>query len=166
MAFLMQLRDNLFNTPIRTINMLKSLEHLIQSHDIILFDAKCVLCSAWADFMIKHDQHCQFKLVSVQSNIGQQLLTYCHLPTDHFETMVLLENGQCYTESTAFLRIVQRLDSPYASLKYARVIPKRIRDFAYRRIALNRYRLFGQTEQCYRVTPETQQHFLLDEVLT
>lgn len=162
----MQLRDNLFNTPIRTINMLKSLEHLIQSHDIILFDAECVLCSAWADFMIKHDLHCQFKLVSVQSYLGQQLLAYCHLPTDHFETMVLLENGQYYTESTAFLRIVQRLDSPYTSLKYARVVPKLIRDFAYRRIALNRYRLFGKSEQCYVVTPDIQQHFLLDDALS
>ncbi|ENX59400.1 MULTISPECIES: thiol-disulfide oxidoreductase DCC family protein [Acinetobacter] len=146
--------------------MPKPLQQLIQDHNIILFDGVCVLCSAWANFMIKHDQHCQFKLVSVQSNIGQQLLIYCHLPTDHFETMVLLENGQCYTESTAFLRIVQRLDSPYASLKYARIIPKLIRNFAYRHIALNRYHLFGKTEQCYRVTPETQQHFLLDEVLT
>lgn len=145
--------------------MPKPLEQLIQDHHIILFDAECVLCSAWADFMIKQDTHYQFKLVSVQSCIGQQLLTYCHLPTDHFETMVLLGNGQCYTESTAFLRIVQRLYSPYASLKYASVIPKTIRDFAYRRIALNRYRLFGKTQQCYRVTPETQQHFLLDEAL-
>lgn len=146
--------------------MQNQLEQLIQSHNIILFDGVCVLCSAWADFMIKHDQSCQFKLVSVQSNIGQQLLTYYHLPTDHFETMVLLENGQCYTESTAFVRIMQRLDFPYRSLKYARLVPQTIRDFAYRRIALNRYRLFGQTEQCYRVTPETQRHFLLDEVLT
>ncbi len=145
--------------------MQNQLEQLIQSHKIILFDAECVLCSAWADFMIKHDQSCQFKLVSVQSNIGQQLLTYCHLPTDHFETMVLLENGQCYTESTAFLRIMRRLDFPYRSLKYARVVPKPIRDFAYRRVALNRYRLFGKTEQCYVVTPDIQQHFLLDDAL-
>lgn len=146
--------------------MLKSLEHLIQNHDIILFDAECVLCSAWADFMIKHDQHCQFKLVSVQSNLGQQLLTRYHFPTDQIETMLLLEKGQCYTESTAFLRIMQRLDFPYRSLKYARLVPQAIRDFAYRRIALNRYRLFGKTEQCYVVTPDIQQHFLVDEIVT
>ncbi|EPG35529.1 thiol-disulfide oxidoreductase DCC family protein [Acinetobacter colistiniresistens] len=146
--------------------MSKPLQQLIQSHSIILFDAVWVLCSAWADFMIRHDQHCQFKLVSVQSNLGQQLLAYCHLPTDHFETMVLLENGQCYTESTAFLRIIRRLDFPYSSLRHARLVPKTIRDFAYRCVALNRYRLFGKTEQCYVVTPDIQQHFLLDEVVT
>ncbi|MDH0031116.1 MULTISPECIES: thiol-disulfide oxidoreductase DCC family protein [unclassified Acinetobacter] len=145
--------------------MQHKLEQLIQAHHIILFDAQCVLCSAWANFMIKNDHHHQFRLASVQSSLGQQLLRKYQLPTDHFETMVLLEKGQLYTESTAFLRIIQRLDNPYALLRYAGVIPKAIRDFAYRRIALNRYRLFGKTDHCYMVTPEVQQHFLLDDVL-
>ncbi|MBC9229806.1 thiol-disulfide oxidoreductase DCC family protein [bacterium SPL81] len=144
--------------------MANHLEQLIQTHNIILFDAVCVLCSAWADFMIQHDQHCQFRLVSVQSKIGQQLLTHYQLPTDHFETMVLLKKGKIYTESTAFLEIIQHLDSRYSHLKYATIIPQVIRDFTYRRIALNRYRLFGKTEQCYLVTPDIQQHFLLDDI--
>lgn len=143
--------------------MKNKLEELLQHHKIILFDAHCVLCSAWADFMIKNDPKIQFKLASVQSPVGQSLLKMHHLPTDYFETMVLLENGVLYTESTAFLRIVQRLQFPFSVLKYAHIIPSWIRDFAYRRIALNRYRLFGQSEQCYRITPDIRQHFLLDE---
>ena len=146
--------------------MQNRLEQLIQTHNIILFDGVCVLCSAWANFMIQHDPQYQFKLVSAQSKLGQQLLSTYQLPTDHFETMVLLEQGQLYTESTAFLRIIQRVDFPYSILKYGKVIPKAVRDFAYRRIALNRYWLFGQTEQCYVVTPDIQQHFLSDELLT
>ena len=146
--------------------MQNRLEQLIQTHNIILFDGVCVLCSAWANFMIQHDPQYQFKLVSAQSKLGQKLLSTYQLPTDHFETMVLLEQGQLYTESTAFLRIIQRVDFPYSILKYGKVIPKAVRDFAYRRIALNRYWLFGQTEQCYVVTPDIQQHFLSDELLT
>lgn len=146
--------------------MQNRLEQLIQTHNIILFDGVCVLCSAWANFMIQHDPQYQFKLVSAQSKLGQQLLSTYQLPTDHFETMVLLEQGQLYTESTAFLRIIQRVGFPYSMLKYGKVIPKVVRDFAYRRIALNRYWLFGQTEQCYVVTPDIQQHFLSDELLT
>ena len=146
--------------------MQNRLEQLIQTHNIILFDGVCVLCSAWANVMIQHDPLYQFKLVSVQSKLGQQLLSTYQLPTDHFETMVLLEQGQLYTESTAFLRIIQRVGFPYSMLKYGKVIPKVVRDFAYRRIALNRYWLFGQTEQCYVVTPDIQQHFLSDELLT
>ena len=146
--------------------MQNRLEQLIQTHNIILFDGVCVLCSAWANFMIQHNPQYQFKLVSAQSKLGQQLLSTYQLPTDHFETMVLLEQGQLYTESTAFLRIIQRVGFPYSMLKYGKVIPKVVRDFAYRRIALNRYWLFGQTEQCYVVTPDIQQHFLSDELLT
>ncbi|TXJ04535.1 MAG: DUF393 domain-containing protein [Acinetobacter sp.] len=146
--------------------MQNQLEQLIQTHNIILFDGVCVLCSAWANFMIQHDPQYQFKLVSVQSKLGQQLLSTYQLPTDHFETMVLLEQGQLYTESTAFLRIIQRVGFPYSILKYGKVIPKVVRDFAYRRIALNRYWLFGQTEQCYVATADVQQHFLSDELLT
>lgn len=145
--------------------MKQDLEQLIQQHDIILFDAECVLCSAWADFMVKHDHRYQFKLVSVQSLLGQQLLIKYQLPIDHFETMVFLENSQLYTESTAFLKIIQRLDFPYSSLKYIHIIPQVMRDFTYRCIARNRYRLFGKMEQCYLITSDTQQHFLLDEML-
>jgi predicted DCC family thiol-disulfide oxidoreductase YuxK len=140
--------------------MKNQLEQLIQAHNIILFDGVCVLCSAWANFMIKHDHHLQFRLASVQSDLGQQLLKKYQLPTDHFETMVLLKKGQLYTESSAFLNIIQQLDFPYSSLKYAKFIPQSIRNFAYRRIALNRYRLFGKNEACYIATPEVQQHFL------
>ncbi|GAB00355.1 MULTISPECIES: thiol-disulfide oxidoreductase DCC family protein [Acinetobacter] len=145
--------------------MPNQIEQLIQEHDMILFDAQCVLCSAWADFMIKHDHQTQFKLVSVQSQLGQHILRKYQFPTDHFETMILLEKGQLYTESTAFLRIMQRLDFPYSSLKYGKLLPKKLRDFAYRRIALNRYRLFGKTEHCYVVGSDVESHFLLDEKL-
>lgn len=145
--------------------MPNQIEQLIQEHDMILFDAQCVLCSAWADFMIKHDHQTQFKLVSVQSQLGQQILRKYQFPTDHFETIILLEKGQLYTESTAFLRIMQRLDFPYSSLKYGKLLPRKFRDFVYRRIALNRYRLFGKTEHCYVIGSDVESHFLLDEKL-
>lgn len=144
--------------------MNNKIEQLIGQHDIILFDAECVLCSAWANFMVQHDHHIQFKLASVQSDLGQQLLKKFQLPTDHFETMVLIEDRKLYTESSAFLRIIRRLDFPYSALQYTRFIPSIIRDFAYRRIALNRYTLFGKMQNCYVITPEIQQHFLMDEV--
>ncbi|RZF53065.1 DUF393 domain-containing protein [Acinetobacter halotolerans] len=146
--------------------MTTSLEYIIQTHNIILFDAHCVLCSAWANFMVKNDSQLQFKLASVQSSIGQQILTMYQLPTDHFETMVLVEHGKLYTESTAFIRIIKHLSFPYSTLKYTQFIPKVIRDFGYRRVALNRYRLFGKTEQCYRMTPEIAAHFLTDDMVS
>ncbi len=33
---------------------------IIQQHDIILFDAVCVICNGWAKFLIRHDPQAKF----------------------------------------------------------------------------------------------------------
>ena len=47
-------------------DMQQKIEDIIQQHDIILFDAICVLCNGWAKFIIQYDKHAQFKLASVK----------------------------------------------------------------------------------------------------
>ncbi len=63
-------------------------ESITQHSHIILFDGVCNLCSGWVSFVYKRDVSERFKFVSVQSETGKQLLTWCGLPTDHFDTMV------------------------------------------------------------------------------
>lgn len=133
---------------------------LIQQHDIVLFDAICVLCNGWAKFLIQHDVQARFKLVSVQSPLAQEILEYYQMPTDHFDTMLVIKNGTAFSESTAFLKVIEELGLPFSSLKIGYFIPKFIRDFLYRRIALNRYTLFGKTDHCLLPSKENQQHFL------
>lgn len=144
----------------RKVNNDSNIEQIIQQHDIILFDAICVLCNGWAKFLIQHDQLARFKLTSVQSHLGQKILEYYQMPTDHFDTMLVIKNGQMYCESTAFLKVIEELGLPYSSLKIGYLIPKFIRDFLYRRVALNRYRLFGKTDHCMLPSTENKQHFL------
>ena len=103
--------------------------------------------------------------MQIPPKIEEDPLEIQDINLDHFETMILLEKGQLYTESTAFLRIMQRLNFPYSSLKYGKLLPRKLRDFAYRRIALNRYRLFGKTKHCYVIGSDVESHFLLDEKL-
>ena len=136
-----------------------NIEQIIQQHDIVLFDAICVICNAWAKFLIKHDPRAQFKLASVQSPLGEAILKYYQMPTDHFDTMLVVKNGQMYTESTAFLKVIEDLGQPFSSLKVGYVMPKLLRDFLYRRVALNRYQLFGTTDHCILPSAE-KQHFL------
>ncbi len=137
-----------------------SIEHIIQQHDIVLFDAICVLCNAWTEFLIKYDVDARFKLASVQSNLGQAILKYYQMPTDHFDTMLVVKNGQMYTESTAFLKVIEGLGQPFSSLKIGYVMPKLLRDFLYRRVAFNRYRLFGKMQHCTFPSAENKKHFL------
>ena len=133
---------------------------IIQKHDIILFDAICVICNGWAKFLIKHDQKLKFKLVSAQSALGEQILQYYAMSTTHYTTMIVILNGQLYTESTALLKVMQHLGLPFSLMNAGYMVPRPIRDFLYRRVALNRYQLFGQTNDCLLPSADNKQHFL------
>jgi predicted DCC family thiol-disulfide oxidoreductase YuxK len=75
-------------------------------------------------------------------------------------TMVLIENGKLYTKSTAALRVARRLNGAWPLLFVAVLVPRFIRDAAYRLFAANRYRLFGRSEVCRVPTPEIRSRFL------
>ena len=78
--------------------MEQKIEDIIQQYDIILFDAICVICNGWAKFLIKYDKHAKFKLVSAQSPLGEAILKYYAMSTEHYSTMLVIKDGLLYTE--------------------------------------------------------------------
>lgn len=139
----------------------------IQAGDkIVMFDAVCKLCTGWTRFLIQHDKKATFKLCSVQSLQGQAILTALNMPTDQFDTMLLIEaashfeNTQVYERSDAVLRIMQQLPPPLMLLSAARVIPDLWRDWAYDQVASRRYQLFGQHTQCVMPTAAIRSRFI------
>ncbi len=136
------------------------IEDIIQQYDIILFDAICVICNGWAKFLIKYDKPAKFKLVSAQSPLGEAILKYYAMSTEHYSTMLVIKDGQLYTESTALLKVMQHLGLPFSLMNSGYLIPRFIRDFLYRRVALNRYQLFGTTNNCLLPSAENKSHFL------
>ena len=133
---------------------------IIQQYDIILFDAICVICNGWAKFLIKHDKNLKFKLVSAQSALGEDILKHYGMSTEYYTTMVVIKDGQLYTESTALLKVMQHLGLPFSLMNAGYIIPRPIRDFLYNRVALNRYQLFGTTDHCLLPSADNKQHFL------
>ena len=144
--------------------MQHNIEKIIQTHHIILFDAICVICNGWAKFLIQHDQYATFKLASVQSPLGEAILKHYGMSTTKYSTMVVIYQGQCYLESTALLKVMQHLGLPFSLMPAGYVMPRPIRDFLYRRVALNRYWLFGTTDYCLLPSAENRHHFL-DQVI-
>lgn len=127
---------------------------------IIMFDAVCKLCNRWSRFIIRFDTQHRFKLCSVQSEQGQAILQWLGYPLDHFETMLLIQGNQSLGKSNAFLTIVTQLPFPWPLLGITKILPQKIRDWCYDRIALNRYALFGKYEYCLLATPDHEQRFL------
>jgi len=111
-------------------------------------------------FVYRFDKKARFKFAWVQEEKGQEILQWLHLPTDEYKTIILIENGEAYYKSLAFLQIVRQLSFPWPILIIGKVIPLRIRDWIYDRVATHRYRLFGKKEHCLSPGGELLKRFL------
>jgi predicted DCC family thiol-disulfide oxidoreductase YuxK len=131
----------------------------VNDKPIILFDGICNLCSNSVQFILKRDKEKKFLFASLQSNYGQALLKQFNLPTNTFNSFLLFENGKILTRSTAALKMFSQLKG-WAWVKIFWIVPKFIRDAVYNLIARNRYKWFGQKNECWLPTPELKARFL------
>lgn len=127
---------------------------------VVLFDGVCRLCGAWARFLIRFDRAGRFRLATAQSPSGTAILRWCGMPTDCYETLLLVEGAELYTKSDAVLRVMRGLPAPFPALAVLRVVPRAIRDWVYDRIARNRYALFGRYRACVLPDPDHASRFL------
>ena len=127
---------------------------------IIVFDAQCLLCNGWVQFLLKHDRQAQFRFASIQGETGQRLLAEAGLPMEGLETLLLVDGARSWQHTAAILRVLHRLGGLWRLAWLGWLLPAPLRDSAYRWVARRRYRLFGRSEQCILPSPEWQHRFL------
>lgn len=127
---------------------------------IILFDGVCNLCNGAVQFMIRMDKKEKFRFASLQSNTGQEWLGHYGLPTDRFDSLVLITGDGYFVKSSAVLHISKELGGFFRMFYALIVLPKPWRDFVYDLVAKSRYKMFGKKETCMLPTPALRQRFL------
>lgn len=128
---------------------------------VILFDGVCNLCNSAVNFIIKHDKKDVFRYASLQSEIGQKLISERGIDTTKIDSILLIDPSVAYYhKSTAALHIAKQLSGIYPLLSVFLVLPKFIRDWVYDVIAKNRYKWFGKKESCMIPTPELKALFI------
>ena len=130
------------------------------THPIVLFDGVCNLCNGSVQFILQRDPAGKFRFASLQSDLAQRLLTERGLDPKALDSVVVIDGGRLYRESDAALRIARDMKGAWKALTVFRVIPRPLRDWAYRLIARNRYRWFGKSDTCWLPTPELRGRFL------
>jgi predicted DCC family thiol-disulfide oxidoreductase YuxK len=130
------------------------------AHPIVLFDGVCNLCNGSVQLIIRHDRQGLFRFASLQSPLGQELLARFGIDPKVVDSVILVEGDRWFKESDAALRIARGMSGAWKALSILRVIPRPLRDAAYRLIARNRYRWFGRQETCWLPTPELRERFL------
>lgn len=127
---------------------------------IVLFDGVCNLCNSSVNFVIDRDPKHKFRFAALQSIEGEELLKNLGLSTTQFDSIVLLDGKNVYTQSSAALRIAKELSGAWPILYIFMIIPSFIRDWVYDVIAKNRYKWFGKKNACRIPTPELKERFL------
>lgn len=127
---------------------------------VILFDGVCNFCNAGINFIINQDKKKVFRFAALQSDAGQQLLQNHGLPSQKFESFILIDEGKIYQKSAAGLRVYGKLPWYWGWTQLAWIVPQFIRDGVYAWIAHNRYKWFGKKEACMVPTPAIRNRFL------
>ena len=132
-------------------------------HAIVLFDGDCAFCNASVLWIIRRNPSDTLRFAPLESPEGKRALGSAPV-ADTRNTMVLIDAAGVHTRSTAAFRIASHLTQPWALLgACGRVIPRPIRDAAYRLIARHRHRIYGAAV-CAIPTPELRRRMLAHHV--
>ena len=126
---------------------------------LFVFDGVCVLCSTGAAFLMRRDREGRVNMASAQSPLGEALYRHFELPID--DSYLFLKEGRAFTKSAGYFEVAGALGGWWRLLKAARILPERLRDWLYDRLAANRYRWFGKADYCALLT-EDQGRRLID----
>ncbi|ANH72165.1 hypothetical protein ACS15_2265 [Ralstonia insidiosa] len=127
---------------------------------IVVYDAHCLLCSGFTQFLLRHDRKGVLRFASMQGATGRQLLAQAGVDRDDVDTVLFVRHGHAWRESAAVLRILHVLGWPWRLAWVGWLVPKPLRDALYRCVARNRYRWFGRSDACILPPPGAAQRFL------
>src|SRR5689334_6593992 len=111
----------------------------MDQHPVVLFDGVCNFCNYWVNFAIKRDRKSKLRFTPLQGRTASELLPRYSLHPTELNSVILIDKGKAYTQSSAALCICKHLDGGWKLFYGLIIIPKFIRDFFYNIIARNRY---------------------------
>ena len=130
-----------------------------ESNPIVLYDGVCGLCNHSVQFILKRDTRDRFRFASLQSEFANNVLTRHGIDAHDLDTVYVVKNYDLANEtllarSDAVIYMLKQLGGIWKLAAVGRVLPRAVRDAAYKVVARNRYRVLGQHESC--MLPESK----------
>lgn len=132
----------------------------MQEQPLILFDGVCNFCNYWVNFAIRRDRKKKLRFTPLQGQTAGLLLPKFNISPTALSSVMLVDKGRVWTQSSAAIRICKHLDGGWKLFYGLIIIPKFIRDLFYNIIARNRYKWFGKKETCMVPSPGLRERFL------
>lgn len=128
---------------------------------IVFYDGQCILCNKSVQFLLNQDIHQKLSFATLQSEIAQKMLLSGEFKFDEIpESVVFFDGTKMFTKSDAVFEALRQANGKKSWLSYFKIIPKFIRDFAYKIVAKNRYKWFGKADSCILPPEKWKDRFL------
>ncbi|MEB3229974.1 MAG: DCC1-like thiol-disulfide oxidoreductase family protein [Leptolyngbyaceae bacterium] len=126
---------------------------------IVFFDGECVMCNRFVDLLLHLDPDGVMAIAPLQGETARQLLPPLPGSPERWSIYYLDETG-LFSQSTAALKISQRLGGGWSCLGIFLGVPQPIRDGIYRLVARNRYQIMGKYSTCRVPSDKDRDRFL------
>lgn len=130
------------------------------SAPVAVMDAECAVCSWGARMIYRLDRAGTTRICPIQTPLGAALLRHYGLDPDDPASWLFLDDGVAHTDFDAVLHAGRRFGGLARLTLVLRLVPKPLRDWLYRRLARNRYAVFGRADMCALPDPAFQRRLL------
>jgi predicted DCC family thiol-disulfide oxidoreductase YuxK len=127
---------------------------------LCVMDAQCALCAGGARWIARNDHRHEFRIVPLQSVLGQALMRHYGMDPGDPTSWLFLSQGRAFGGLDALVMVGMQLGGVWQGLRLLRLIPRGPRDWMYRAVAKNRYRWFGKADLCQMPDPAVQERLL------
>ena len=118
------------------------------THPVAFIDGECALCSASARMIHRLDRTGEVRICPVQNETGRAVLAHYGLSAEDPESWLWLQDGRAHTDAEGILVMSRRLGGWARVAGLMRLLPGPLRGWLYRRVARNRYAVFGRGDLC------------------
>lgn len=115
---------------------------------VAVMDGDCALCAFGARMIHRLDKTGAVRICPIQTDLGRALLARHGLVPDDPESWLLIDGDQVLQDFDAMIYLGERMGGFGRLMSALRILPRPLRDWLYRRIARNRYAVFGHADLC------------------
>ncbi|MES0490118.1 MAG: DCC1-like thiol-disulfide oxidoreductase family protein [Leptospirales bacterium] len=114
----------------------------------IFYDGECGFCNFWVSFLSRLDSSKKYHYYSLSSEYAVQQLVH---PLPATRSVIYQKGDHLYTKSEAVIQILRGLGGKYKLAVLLYIIPHRLRDWTYDKVARNRHKLpWFENSSCTR----------------
>lgn len=138
---------------------------------VLLFDGSCGLCNRAVRLLLRLDRRGTLRFAALQGAPAQAWLGAHALPSRDFDSLVFVRDWQgsgtggaddYALRTDGLIAALQACGGLGPVLAWIRFIPRAWRDGAYRWVARERYRVFGEWRDRPLSRPEMSERFIAD----